>query len=390
MKRKLTVMLAAAALTVGLYSCSSSEDGLADGNKTSNYVTAYKTSDIVVYVGTDTLASDLTRALPNGLTDKAYFYLRIDDRVLTAEGVVYNPTLYYPRTSGNGSLKSSVNEGKINLSYDFYAGLGTVPHYIYDPQGEEVLKAIGGEIPTVEALLNGDQGKPKVTLPSNSETLKVIWYVAKYQTIDRVWHVDGVLTDQSTPSIDDIPDFKKEDGLDPVSQGMVEINLAIQDHKDEQSSKLSIHVRDTTDVTVTIPISPEYFLNVDDVAIVQKHYDNMTYSKSMQIGTSTVEIVVEYSDAGITVSTKGINKEVLKVCRELFEDGLTFEVWNYFNENTTDEILKEALDKSKVSFTRLPKFYFNSILNDLDMNVQPVIGYQDVEIIDGKGKKYTK
>lgn len=390
MKRKLTVMLAAAALTVGLYSCSSSEDGLADGNKTANYVTAYKTSDIVVYVGTDTLASDLTRALPDGLTDKAYFYLRIDNRVPSMEGVLYNSTLYYPRTSGNGSLKTSVNEGKVNLAYPFYSGLGSVPHYIYDPEGIETLNAVNGELPTVDDLLNGDQGNPKVSMPLVPDTLKVIWYVAKYQTVDRLWHFDGVLTGKSTPSIDSIPDFKKEDNLDPVSQGMVEVNLAMQQHKDEHSSKLSIHVRDTTDVTVTIPISPEYFLNVDDVAIVQKHYDNMTYSKSMQIGTSTVEIVVEYSDAGITVSTKGINKEVLKVCRELFEDGLTFEVWNYFNENTTDEILKEALDKSKVSFTRLPKIYFNSILNDLDMNVQPVIGYQDVEIIDGKGKKYTK
>ena len=390
MRSKLTTILAAVVLTLGLYSCTSSEDGFAGDEKASGFVTAYKTSEIVAYVGTDTLVSDLTRALPDGLTDKAYFYLRIDDRVLTAEGVVYNPTLYYPRTSGNGSLKSSVNEGKINLSYDFYAGLGTVPHYIYDPQGEEVLKAIGGEIPTVEALLNGDQGKPKVTLPSNSETLKVIWYVAKYQTIDRVWHVDGVLTDQSTPSIDDIPDFKKEDGLDPVSQGMVEINLAIQEHKDEQSSKLSIHVRDTTDVTVTIPMKPEYFLKADDVTIVQKHYDNMTYGKSMKIGNTTVEITVEYSDAGITVSTKGINSEVLKVCRELFEDGLTFEVWNYFNENTTADIMKEALDKSTVTFTRTPKTYFNAILGPLDVNVKPVSGYQNVETIDKKGKKYTK
>ena len=142
MKSKLTTILAAVVLTLGLYSCTSSEDGFAGEEKASGFVTAYKTSEIVAYVGTDTLVSDLTRALPDGLTDKAYFYLRIDDRVLKAEGVVYNPTLYYPRTSGNGSLKSSVNEGKINLSYDFYAGLGTVPHYIYDPQGEEVLKAL--------------------------------------------------------------------------------------------------------------------------------------------------------------------------------------------------------------------------------------------------------
>lgn len=390
MKSKLTTILAAVVLTLGLYSCTSSEDGFAGEEKASGFVTAYKTSEIVAYVGTDTLVSDLTRALPDGLTDKAYFYLRIDNRIPTVDGVLYNPTLYYPRTSGNGSLKSSVNEGKINLLYDFYAGLGTVPHYIYDPLGEEVMKAIGDNIPTVEDLLNGDQGKPKVTLPLNPDTLKVIWYVAKYQTIDKVWHVDGVLTGQSTPSIDSIPDFKKEDGLDPVSQGMVEINLAIQEHKDEQSSKLSIHVRDTTDVTVTIPMKPEYFLNVDDVSIVQKHYDNMTYGKSMKIGNTTVEITVEYSDAGITVSTKGINSEVLKVCRELFEDGLTFEVWNYFNENTTADIMKEALDKSTVSFTRTPKTYFNAILGPLDVNVKPVSGYQNVETIDEKGKKYTK
>ena len=202
--------------------------------------------------------------------------------------------------------------------------------------------------------------------------------------------MDGVLTGMSTPSIDSIPDFKKEDGLDPVSQGIVEVNLAIQEHKDEKSSKLSIHVRDTTDVTVNIPISPDYFLDKDDTDIAMKHYDDMVYAKEMQIGNTTVKVTVEYSDAGITVKTEGINSEVLKICRQLYEDGLTFEIWNYYNENTTDEILKAALDRSTVSFTRAPKIYFNAIRNTLDMNVKPAEGYPNVEAVEDKGNKYTK
>ena len=343
-----------------------------------------------MYVGNDTIANSLTRAVPAGLTDKAYYYLRIDNRIPSLEGALYNSTLYYPRTGGNGSLKSSVNEGKVTFEYPYYAGLGSVPHYVYDPLGVETEKALAGTVPTAEQLLNGDLGNPRVSLPVNMDTLKVIWYVAKYQTVDRLWHVDGVLTGKSTPSIDSIPDFKKEDGLDPVSQGIVEVNLAIQEHKDEKSSKLSIHVRDTTDVTVNIPISPDYFLDKDDTDIAMKHYDDMVYAKEMQIGNTTVKVTVEYSDAGITVKTEGINSEVLKICRQLYEDGLTFEIWNYYNENTTDEILKAALDRSTVSFTRAPKIYFNAIRNTLDMNVKPTEGYPNVEAVEDKGNKYTK
>lgn len=390
MRKRFSMLLTAATLVLGLYSCSSSDDDMGGKDSAPAYVKAYKASEILVYVGNDTIANSLTRAVPAGLTDKAYYYLRIDNRIPSLEGALYNSTLYYPRTGGNGSLKSSVNEGKVTFEYPYYAGLGSVPHYVYDPLGVETEKALAGTVPTAEQLLNGDLGNPRVSLPVNMDTLKVIWYVVKYQTVDRLWHVDGVLTGKSTPSIDSIPDFKKEDGLDPVSQGIVEVNLAIQEHKDEKSSKLSIHVRDTTDVTVNIPISPDYFLDKDDTDIAMKHYDNMVYAKEMQIGNTTVKVTVEYSDAGITVKTEGINSEVLKICRQLYEDGLTFEIWNYYNENTTDEILKAALDRSTVSFTRAPKIYFNAIRNTLDMNVKPTEGYPNVEAVEDKGNKYTK
>lgn len=167
----------------------------------------------------------------------------------------------------------------------------------------------------------------------------------------------------------------------------VEVNLAVQDHKDgELSSKLAVHVRDTANFKVFIPVELKDVCDVDDMYIVERHTEqSMTYNagktttitrniggsydeESQQVvGGTDVTLTITYTTQGIYVESKGINKEVLQYCRNVYNDGLTFEVYNYYNKNlANDEIgrskLAELLNKATITFTdNQPAEYINTI-----------------------------
>ena len=72
--------------------------------------------------------------------------------------------------------------------------------------------------------------------------LKVIWYVAKSGESNG-WHVDGVLTDVNTKDVTEIPDIKidedknldnskKDEPVESLDKGNVEVNIHEQLHKD--------------------------------------------------------------------------------------------------------------------------------------------------------------
>ena len=176
------------------------------------------------------------------------------------------------------------------------------------------------------------------------------------------------------PTPDPTPDPTPEPTPDPVDTivsnngGSVEVNLALNDEKeygDWIESHLSIHVRDTTDVTVYLPVEAEYYCEMDDMAIILKHDEDFIYKEttevlSMQIGEYDVTLTIVYSANGVTISTSGINAEILKYCREKYNDGITFEVYNYYNSALDREQLQAKLNNSTISFTNATKVYVNA------------------------------
>lgn len=183
---------------------------------------------------------------------------------------------------------------------------------------------------------------------------------------------DPVDPDPETPVV-------PEDPADPEvvgNNGSVEINLALNaEHEkgDWAESHLSIHVRDTTDVTVFLPIGAEYYCPADDMMIVQKHDDAYVYNVtaetvSMEINGNVVTLNVKFAKDGITIKTQGINADILKYLRETYNDGLTFEVRNYYNE-LNRSVLQNILNNTVVSFENAPKIFVNAFGKDTETGV---------------------
>lgn len=155
-----------------------------------------------------------------------------------------------------------------------------------------------------------------------------------------------------------------------VSHNDVEINLALNDvisepgvteegetfNKDYISSHLSIHVRTPRDVKVRVDVPVDYYCEADDMAIVKRHleedyvYGDQEHTLSIEIGGNTVTVTVEYDENGFTITTAGINEEVIAALAEEYKDGLTFEIWNYYNTTATREQLQALLNNSTVEF----------------------------------------
>lgn len=159
-------------------------------------------------------------------------------------------------------------------------------------------------------------------------------------------------------------------------QDEVEVNLAVNqlhqyEVKDEAgeatgtlqqlndlTTKLSVHVRYPHDVKVRIPVPAEYLVPVDDMAIVLKHQEDALkykdapaeHSVTMNVGGNEVSLHValyetadqegvdfaeknteSYQKGYICIWTEGIDEDVIAYCQENYQDGITFEVWNYFN-----------------------------------------------------------
>ena len=185
---------------------------------------------------------------------------------------------------------------------------------------------------------------------------------------------------------------------DIVPSDEVEVNFSVNDKKEEGdyiATKLSIHIRALTDVEVFIPVARDYYCDVDDMAIVYSHqldpnyqYSNPGKDETYTNGNYTyiytvtgdyekdgatltaneeIKVKVQYEEGGIRVTTEGITQAALDYLQYTYHDGITFEVWNYFNseivnkENPTESIpvtradLKPMFDQSTVTFTASDK-----------------------------------
>jgi hypothetical protein len=195
---------------------------------------------------------------------------------------------------------------------------------------------------------------------------------------------DGVYNDyviKLTPADDTTYGNGTTPGTASTNGGEVEVNLSVNAEKSEGdyiATKLSIHVRDTTDVEVYIPAPAEYYCAADDMSIVLSHQDdaekyNDTANKTTMTYTvdgQDITLSVAYELAGIRVTTSGINATVLKYLHKTYSDGLTFEVWNYYKnsvtiDGTTSDVTRgflknQFLENSTVKFTEGTGRYINA------------------------------
>lgn len=182
----------------------------------------------------------------------------------------------------------------------------------------------------------------------------------------------------------------------------VEVNYAILDDHHYSSgiadlvTKLSIHVRYATNVYIKIPIPTKYLVESDDLYIFNDHAngvyggaslleENTDTSKEFPIEGHTVTLHVNFIEGDsqhpegyIYVWTEGINDEVINACWEYNQDGLNFEIYNYFQTekvawNEDDELatvvpasdlnreaLIQAMNASEIEFENQPDYYINA------------------------------
>lgn len=219
----------------------------------------------------------------------------------------------------------------------------------------------------------------------------------------------------------------------------VEINLAINDIHRAQSekadgsvtkfdfadlwTKLSIHVRKATNVTVTLPIESRYIVESDDFAIFQKHdntgeahthyrpvLENGTHEATYEVEGYAATLKVNFYDDDIVINITGTDDDdFIKYLEKTNGDGINFEIWFYFqtekfnpeyvnpgvDENGmiySSDLTKEGLwdmlnDRSTVQFSDNPSYYINAFgfeyvngnptdrRNQWDCEVVPVSGY---------------
>jgi hypothetical protein len=142
------------------------------------------------------------------------------------------------------------------------------------------------------------------------------------------------------PTIEDIEDVVDTKTLD----GEVEVDIHHQDHDDWNEIKTTIHIRDTVNVRVTIPIEQAYIMDQDDFAI--RTYEAYYYRNEGN-DKYPVLVTIEHKADCITIDVAGVTAEMLKALRAEGDDGITIEVHNYY-KNLTDEDLWEKIKLSTV------------------------------------------
>ncbi len=298
-------------------------------------------------------------------TEAAYFFIRVDNRIPGAGS--YPSSAYFPQTAMGESVFASGNKGTVDLSYPSWSNNSTFPMYVYDTSGVATEKAIGNQ-PTLKDLLKANKNFSYDVSKINTESLKVIWYIAKKQ--DGVWHVDGVLTDKSTEDATDVPgigediakdnkdlDNKKEESTVPAEgNGNVEVDIHQQAHKDWSEIKTSIHVRDEVvkSVVIEIPIGKENVAEQDDFAI--RTWDLTLDAKVWINGTeysldttNPAKVTIEHQADKVVYTIDCSNAaDYIKALRKEFGDGLTVEIHTY-GKGLTNEQVWEKLKKATVT-----------------------------------------
>lgn len=210
--------------------------------------------------------------------------------------------------------------------------------YVFDPTGINTLKAIM-EIPDMKVVLEYWRDKNRSQKEVNDlnailaewDNYNILWYVVKEVGSNHLWHVNGVLTDKNnvfdTTEGDDIQKDVDEYNFEPTITDPlsvpdnVEVDIHLQEHKDWNEIKTSIHVRaDAGNVIINIPIDYSNIVEQDDFAV--RFYDY--YYKEYELETE-----IQHNENGITIKINNINPEFIETLKKSFGDGFTVEIHSY-------------------------------------------------------------
>lgn len=342
-------------IALSLFSCTSSND-IIDSNSISNIENDLPSTKVMLQTrsGLTTLAgSNEPSVSEDKVTDnKAYFFVRIDNRIPGCDN--YQSDFYFPQNTDGGSIFVDGNSGRINLDYEHWIKNDTTTThkmYVFDTTGEEVAKTLSSQ-PSLEDLIRTH--KSNNALPDlNSDTLKVMWYISKYQYNSKpnnyTWHVDGIVTGKSTKDVTEaIPSIKDEESVNVGKlDGHVEVDIHQQEHKDWQEIKTSIHIRDiVNEVKVTIPIKHKYVCDKDDFRL--RYYEYVT-EKSELTSASRIQVKVEYNDDNITITVKS-DPAYVQYLMDLDGDGLTVEVHNYLKDIANTDMWDKLKDSDFTTY----------------------------------------
>lgn len=364
MKKNMYFYLLTACAALGLASCSS-ETNQPEVDAT------IKASEVYVYSGHDQLngprriganASEPGYDIPDNGKYKVYYYIRVDGNIPGEDDVNLPSAAYFPRTSTGKTMICELNSGYVAANAAWKSS-SKFPQYVYSTDGSAVRSIIMSE-PTLEDMVNANQGKGDdfTGYIENQDQLHFLWYACKKQVADHVWHIDGILTSKDRTDISET-DYGEEilekykdmenDKGDVVRHGHVEFDIHQQEHKDWNEIKTSIHLRDTVVAEVFLPIG--YQALADDFDIrAGRDYEYVTEIKNCQIEIEGVPYELECS---ITHEQEGIrivinpNKEALAAAREVYGDGLTFEVHTYTSTAIPNEVIWDLLKQSTCTAT---------------------------------------
>ena len=154
--------------------------------------------------------------------DTAYFYLRIDNKIVLQElnGVSNNnENDYFPKemtlaTGARDGKYSTDNQGSINVAEWQKLGLIDDANGVtYASADQPIPDAVLKNAPSFETMAAHVPDDNKIRLAGsveafNSQNYKIFWYVVKWQASDKLIHVDGVLVPKTQITVN-VPEYKK-------------------------------------------------------------------------------------------------------------------------------------------------------------------------------------
>lgn len=147
-------------------------------------------------------------------------------------------------------------------------------------------------------------------------------------------------------------------------EGEVEFDIHQQEHNEWNEIKTTIHLKDSVNVRLLIPISCEYIAVPDDFDIrAGLDYTAITERKIVEFTVAgqqfEVEVLINHIKEGIEILIEGTEcKEALKVARAVYDDGLTFEIHNYVYNVVDDETIWSWLkttESPQTSYSKWPQ-----------------------------------
>lgn len=157
------------------------------------------------------------------------------------------------------------------------------------------------------------------------------------------------------------PDKDPEDPETPAGPE-VEFDVHQQQHTDWNEIKTSIHLRDTVNTRIFIPIPVEYQAECDDFNIrtgVDYAYKTEPLSCHFTIVSNEydVEVEVNHLPTGVEILVGGAQlAAALRDARGVYDDGITFEIHTYVKPTATNEQIWSWLKQTQRVQTSMNKW----------------------------------